>query len=233
MYLLDYIATGSMRAGKGDMVMSMMYTRLAVGAIKEIVKGVCDADAPARARDLRCIGVIGSRSLPPEVSGKVGDVTEDLLDRGFHIATGGAVGTDSFCLSRLLEIGVADKATIHTAWGSYKRFPVETRADVRRFRDTGGHILWGNINGDTDYSTVRAGLLARNVRLVDACHGIVAFLYGDSSGTLFTVSRAIQLKMPIVIFAINRELPVFPSVRWKPLLCGGCWEGGLKAVYVK
>lgn len=181
----------------------------------------------------RCIGVIGARSLPTDSSPLVGDIVEDLLDRGFHIASGGAVGTDEYVAYHLVHIGMADKGTIHTPWASYKKFPVKLRALARQFKEYGGSILWGDIRGDKDYSAVRAGLLARNVRLVDASHGIVAFLHGDSRGTLFTLSRATALHKPIVIVPVDRDLPTFSSVRWKPLLCGGCWEGAYKAVYLK
>ena len=199
---------------------------------------VCQADRTRetkggnKAVDIRYIGVIGARSLPGDFSDKVGDIVEDLLDRGFHIATGGAMGADEFAMLRLVHIGLADRATIHTPWASYERFPVKVRALVRQFKEFGGHILWGNARNQ-DFNVVRAALLARNVKLLDACHGIVAFLHGESRGTLFTLSRAIQLHMPIVIVPVDRELPEFPSVRWKPLLCGGCWDGGYKAVYVK
>jgi len=181
----------------------------------------------------RCIGVIGSRTLPAYLCGRVGEIAEDLLDRGFHIATGGAVGTDEFCLARLVHIGMADHATIHTPWKNYEGFPVRTRALARQFREFKGSILWGSVRPGQDYNVIRSALLERNVRLVNACHGIVAFLHGDSRGTLFVLSQAIKIHMPIVVVPFDRELPEFPSVRWKPLLCGGCWEGGYKAVYLK
>ncbi len=181
----------------------------------------------------RCIGVIGARSLPSEYEGKVGDVTEDLLERGFHIATGGAVGADEFCLSRLVHIGLAERGTIHTPWKNYEGFPVKVRSLVRQFREFKGSILWGSVRQGQDYNVIRSALLQRNVQLVEACHGIVAFLHGDSRGTLYTLTRAIKEHRPIVIFPIGTDLPQFDNIRWKPLLCGGCWENGLKAVYIK
>jgi predicted Rossmann fold nucleotide-binding protein DprA/Smf involved in DNA uptake len=64
--------------------------------------------------DLRSIGVVGARSLSSEYEDKVGDIVEDLLGRGFHIASGGAVGADEFAIARLVHIGMADRCTVYT-----------------------------------------------------------------------------------------------------------------------
>ena len=73
----------------------------------------------------------------------------------------------------------------------------------------------------------------RNVRLVDACYGLVAFITPDSRGTIFTIKKAAAKHKPIVIFPIDCDPPEVPNVRWVALRCGGVWDGAVKAVFLK
>ncbi len=199
---------------------------------------VAEASPPARglggrAEGMRIVGVIGSRSLPLRYAEHVGAVVEDLLGRKNQIASGGAVGADEYCLAYLVHIGEADKATVYSPWSTYEGFPVKVRVLSRQFKEYGGSIVWGSLRGQEEYAIVRAGLLQRNLRLIDAVTGIVAFLHGDSHGTLFTLRKALNAHLPVVIFCIDRRLPEFANIKWKPLICGGCWDGAYKAVYLK
>ena len=72
----------------------------------------------------RLAGVIGSRSLPASFSPLVSRVVSLLLSRGYGIASGGALGADSFALSALLQQGAASRGTIHSAWASASGFPI-------------------------------------------------------------------------------------------------------------
>ena len=56
----------------------------------------------------RLLGVVGSRSLGYQYADHVGQIVDDVLGRGYHVATGGAIGTDEFALCRLLRTGQAD-----------------------------------------------------------------------------------------------------------------------------
>ena len=179
------------------------------------------------------IGVIGSRSLPASQAELVGAVVEDLLKRKFQLASGGAVGTDEYCLAYLVHVGEADKGTLYSPWNTYEGFPVKVRSLTRQFKEYGGSVIWGNLRGKEEYSVVRTGLLQRNLRLIEAVSGIVAFLYGESRGSLFTIRKALGEHLPVVIFCLDTPLPEFPNIKWKPLRCGGCWEGAYKAVYLK
>ncbi len=201
---------------------------------------VCVAASALSARGLggradgpRIVGVIGSRSLPLRYAEHVGAVVEDLLRRKNQIASGGAVGADEYCLAYLVHIGEADKGTVYSPWSTYEGFPVKVRVLSRQFKEYGGSIVWGNLRGQEEYAVVRAGLLARNMRLIEAVTGIVAFLHGDSNGTLFTLRKALGEHLPVVIFCIDRRLPEFKNIKWKPLRCGGCWDGAFKAVYLR
>jgi hypothetical protein len=184
-------------------------------------------------KEIKNIGVIGSRDLPFPYAGKVGDVVDALLEKGFHIASGGAIGVDQFCLDRVLASDSSDKCTIFAAWKNYKGFPVKVRPYVREAREKGASILWGLASAKEQRSLVRVALLKRNERLIEACYGLVAFIAAGSRGSMFTISKAVKKHLPLVVFPVGCELPHFSSVKWVALRCGGCWEWGFKAVYLR
>lgn len=182
---------------------------------------------------VRSVGIIGSRKLAYQHAKQVGAVVDDLVSRDYHIATGGAVGADQYVVEQLLRQGISDKGTVYAAWRNYTGFPVQVRAMIRQFRDQGGHILWGASSGKEEYTIVKMGLLLRNKRLVDACYGLVAFIDPHSRGSIFTLKKATEKRQVVVVFPHDCDLPTIHYVKWVPLRCGGCWEGGYKAVYLK
>ncbi len=182
---------------------------------------------------IRSVGVIGSRTLPFAHADQVGSVVDDLLLRRYHIATGGAIGADQFVIERLLQIGLSDHCTIYSAWQNYAGFPIKVRAMIRQFKDHGGYLLWGAASGNEPPHIVKTSLLLRNQRLVDACYGLVAFIDGHSRGSVFTIKRAAEKRLTMVVFPHECHLPEINYVKWVPLHCGGCWENGFKAVYLK
>ena len=193
----------------------------------------------------RSVGVIGSRSLPYQVAEKVGQITEDLIARGYRVASGGARGTDHFVIERLLKTDQAQHGTVYSAWQNYTGFPATIRATIREFKEKGGSILWGPITGKEPEFMVKQSLLFRNARLVEACYGLVAFLTPDSRGSVFTLKRALEKRLITVVFPAFAEasagrpvvdtgiLPEVDYVKWVPIKCGGCWENGFKAVYLR
>ena len=93
--------------------------------------------------------------------------------------------------------------------------------------------MWGISSGKESRLSITRALLQRNTQLVEACEGLVAFLTAESRGTFFTLKEAVIRKKKLVVFPIGRELPGFQVVKWVPLKCGGCWEGGYKATYLR
>ena len=179
----------------------------------------------------RIIGVVGARSLSYQYADHVGQIVDDLIGRGNHIATGGAIGTDEFALCRLLRTGHADNCTVFAAWKGYEGFPAKVRASIRQFKEYGGHIVWGPAGKNE--ALVKTALLMRNIRLVDACYGLVAFITGDSRGTVFTIKKAAAKRKPLVVFAVDCDFPEIQGVKWQLLRCGGIWEGAAKAVHTR
>ena len=182
---------------------------------------------------MRSIAVVGSRLLPHAFKSKVEKIVDDLMQRGFHIASGGAMGTDDVVLSHLIERGQFHRGIIYSPWNTLKGFPVKVRPHIRTFHSQGGNIVWGDSNGAEHPNAVKAALLGRNARLVEGCSGVTAFLTEDSRGTFFTVKTAITKRKKLVLFPIDRNLPCFDVVRWVPLKCGGIWDGAFKAVYLR
>ena len=190
-------------------------------------------EARLATQTLKLVGVVGSRHIPYTLSSKVGDIVEDLLSRHYHIATGGAIGVDQFVVERLLRIGRSNQCTVYSPWQNYAGFPIKVRAMMRQFKGYGGNLLWGATGSNEPYHLIKMGLLLRNQRLVSACYGLVAFIDEGSRGSIFTIQKAISKRLTIVVFPHECHLPEIEFVKWVPLKCGGCWEGGFKAVYLK
>jgi len=184
-------------------------------------------------KPLKLVGVVGSRTLHHEYSRLVGDITQDLIARQYHIATGGAIGCDEFVIEQLLRKGLCHHCSVYAAWQNYAGFPIKVRAMMRQFKAYNGHILWGAVAKNDTQHLIKMGLLIRNRRLVDACYGLIAFIDSQSRGSIYTIKQATEKRLTVVVFPINCELPDIDYVKWVPLKCGGIWDGSFKAVYLK
>ena len=186
------------------------------------------------------IGIIGSRELPEQFQEKVNDVVLYLLRRGHVVAHGGALGADHYVLKALLAHSGVNRSVLFSAWQSQACFPKVVQPDVERFMAIGGKVLWGAGENGMPYPAVAAALLGRNVRLVNQCHGLVAFLHGKSKGTLSAVAMAQKRKIPIIVFPLSYassnplkrlELPQQNCSCWYPNPPYGLWQGSFKAMY--
>jgi hypothetical protein len=94
----------------------------------------------------KSVGVVGSRSLPYSLADKVGLITEDLIKRKYHIATGGAIDADQFVIERLLRLGLSDHCTVYSPWQNYPGFRVKVRPKCASLRGVTGvlHMLVEN-----------------------------------------------------------------------------------------
>jgi hypothetical protein len=146
------------------------------------------------------VGVVGSRSLPASFAPLVSSVVAFFLSRGFRVGSGGALGADSFALSALLLQGAASSGVVFSAWQSASGFPASVRPQVSQFLSLGGQVFWGAGSPGGSRGPVVSALLGRNQRLVSACSVLVAFLFGPSRGSLFTVRQAVQRGVPVVVF---------------------------------
>jgi len=148
----------------------------------------------------RFVGVVGSRSLPASFAPLVSSLVSFLLDQGFGVASGGALGADSFVLSALLQQGAAPSGVVFSAWSSASGFPASVRPQVSQFLSSGGQVVWGSASPGAPRQQAVSALLGRNQRLVAACSVLVAFLFGPSRGSLFTVRQAVARGVPVVVF---------------------------------
>ncbi|MCX5751216.1 MAG: DNA-processing protein DprA [Candidatus Saganbacteria bacterium] len=149
---------------------------------------------------VRVVGVIGSRALPASFAPLVSSVVSLFLARGFRVASGGAVGADSFALSALLQQGASSRGVVFSAWQSASGFPSSVRPQVSRFLASGGQVVWGSGSPGASRGAVVSALLGRNTRLVASSSVVVAFLFGSSRGSLFTVRQAVSRGVPVVVF---------------------------------
>ena len=51
--------------------------------------------------------------------------------------------------------------------------------------------------------------------------------------SIFTIKKAAAKRLTLVVFPHECHLPEIDYVKWVQLKCGGCWEGGFKAVYLR
>ena len=153
----------------------------------------------------RFAGVIGSRSLPASFAPLVSRVVSLLLSRGYSIASGGAVGADSFALEAVIQQGSASRGIVYSAWASASGFPSSVQPQVSRFLASGGQVVWDSAQPGQSRSAVDSALLGRNRRLVSASSVVVAFLHGQSRGSLYTVRQAIEQGVPVIVFLCGSE----------------------------
>ena len=190
-------------------------------------------DITQRKECLKYIAVIGSRTLSHSYSNCVGQLVTDLISRQFLIASGGAIGTDQFVIEQFLRSGLSNKCTVFSAWKYYKCFPKTIQAMMKQFKDYGGKIQWGLCGEGANYSVARVALLERNVRLVKASYGVVAFIDKNSRGSIFTIKQAIKQKKKVVVFPIDCDPPKINDIVWRRIKCKGPWAGSYvaKSVY--
>lgn len=173
-------------------------------------------DDKPQTRTRKYIGVIGSRQLPAIYKSKVKEVIRQLLDKGYDIASGGAVGADNFALEAILELDSAPRGIIFSPWRYPDQFPIPVRENIRKFITEGGKVVWGDTppHPPTPFGLRRtgahrpvivAGLLGRNLRLLSGAVGLVAFPFGESRGTFFTVHKARKKGIPVFIFNFGKE----------------------------
>ena len=176
----------------------------------------------------RGVGIVGARALPDVFREQVSGVVGYLLSRDYHIHTGGALGADLFALQAVIEHGAYSRALLLSAWASVAGFPRQVQPLVESYIQQDGQVSWGIVRSHSSRGLVVAGLLSRNQRLVRSAIGLVAFLYGDSRGTLGTIFQAIQRGIRVVVFVCGggAELPRVSSGSWRQLRCSGCWIGG-------
>lgn len=146
------------------------------------------------------VGVVGARALPQTFRAQVAAVVHCLIERGYAIFSGGALGADQFALDAIAERDAFRQSVIFSAWSSVSGFPADIRQTIHRYIAYGGMVQWGEIVSGTGRGAVVAGLLERSVRLVAASCGIVAFLHGESRGTQHTIAEAIRQRRRVIVF---------------------------------
>jgi hypothetical protein len=159
------------------------------------------------------VAVVGARVLPEAFAPQVSAVVGFLFSRGWGIGSGGARGADAYALDAVVAAGSAACAR------SVVFLPGAVSAQdaaLQAFVSHGGRVVPGAGGG-------RLALLARSRRLAREAAGVVAFLWGPSRGSVFTVREAVRSSKPaaVVLAGGGAVLPVFSGGRWAPCRLGG------------
>jgi hypothetical protein len=172
------------------------------------------------------VAVVGARVLPEAVAPQVSAVVGFLLGRGWGIGSGGARGADAYALGAVVAAGSAACAR------SVVFLPGAVPAQdptLQAFAGRGGRVVPGAGGG-------RLALLTRSRRLAREAAGVVAFLWGPSRGSVYTVREAVRSSKPaaVVLGGAGAILPVFSAGRWVPCRLGPVeafrWEPGPRAL---
>jgi len=176
----------------------------------------------------KSVGIVGARALPQEYKNNIQEVVKYLVNKNYVIHSGGALGADLFVLESLISLGAVSKGRLFSAWSELKGFPKEVQKFVEYFVSHQGEVSWGLVPPHSSRSVAVAGLLARNKRLVEASDGLVAFLYGDSNGTCYTVRESCQKGQNVVVFLCGdkAQLPQISFGQWVKLKCSAPWSEG-------
>ncbi len=172
------------------------------------------------------VAVVGSRQLPSSFASQVQSVVGFFVGRGWGIGSGGARGADQLALEAVLATGRGGCARSVVFLPGR---PCGARSGaLGAFVAQGGRVVAGAGVG-------RQALLARSARLARASSGVVAFLWGPSRGSVFTVREGIRCGKPaaVVLAGGGAQLPVFAGGAWVPCAIGGAaafrWVPGREA----
>jgi hypothetical protein len=161
----------------------------------------------------RFVAVVGARLLPESAAPQVAAVVQFFLSRGWGIGSGGARGADAFALQAVLCAG--SQACARSVLFLPGALPARHGGALCAFAARSGRVAAGTGSG-------RVALLTRSRRLAHASAGVVAFLWGPSRGSVFTVREAIRAGKPaaVVLAGGGAALPSFSGGLWVPCSIG-------------
>jgi len=113
------------------------------------------------------------------------------------------MGADSYVVSALLRMGKSYRGVVYSAWSYFSGFPYSVRSNIGEFVKKGGRIDWGMVQKDATRQEVIAGLLGRNRKLAENSDALVAYLYGESRGTMYTIKQAVKKNIPVTVFVCD------------------------------
>jgi hypothetical protein len=155
----------------------------------------------------RIVAVVGARALPDDWAPQVAAVVQHFLGRGWGIGSGGARGADDHALRAVVAAGpLACRRSVVFLPG---RIPARGSGALDAFVAQDGHIVEGPGFG-------REALLARSRRLAREAAGVVAFLWGPSRGSVYTLRAGVRASRRVgaIVAGGGATLPAFPGGRW-------------------
>ncbi len=179
------------------------------------------------------IGVIGSRTLPEEYREKARGMVRYLLDKGYGIASGGAVGADAYALDALLELGQAHRGVIFSPWKHIIQFPDTVQEQAKRFIREGGRVEWGFVQMEAGRNATVAGLLPATSGSQKQSPALSPSFMGlpVAPPTLSVMPH--KERIPVVVFLCGSgaELPAVEGGCWAALDNSHFGSGAFRLVY--
>lgn len=177
--------------------------------------------------------VVGSRSLPQSWAGHVAAVTTTLIENGWKIVSGGAVGADHMALQAVVEAGRAQDMRVYLP-ARLKDAPPKVRPLLQRLVEDGGRAIQGTLYSHPDHRVYIQALFNRTRQMIADSQAVVAYLApGSSNGTRFTICQAISRGIPVTVFTTGRvelpELAAWPG-RWEKVPGSGFWSAAYRWV---
>lgn len=190
----------------------------------------------------------GSRRLPASAGSLVSAVVGSVLRAGHSVSVGCASGADSAVVSACLSAGAAARLRVFAVFApdGLGAWACSAVALVRRAFAAGAAVSW--LSGGPASGDLVQRLRVRSARSVwwaarsGAGRGLVAFVVAPppaSPGTWGTVSFALRLGVPVVVFPWGFSAAALPSslrgfsgsLSWVPAgRPGSVWARGFRAV---
>jgi hypothetical protein len=193
-----------------------------------VVVAVCRKSRPVGG----FVWVCGSRSCAESFRPVVHRVVARCVADGLGIATGGAVGPDSWALESLLAClpsapaGVRQSSVVQLAWQLVAGCPVAARPSVSAAIAAGVPVHFGSALPGCSRSQAAAALFSRSrlIGISGRLTACVAFV-GDSvgRGTFFSLGLCAR-RVPVFVFASSAAVlpPLVGGGSWVPASLAGC-----------
>ena len=171
--------------------------------------------------------VVGSRSLPQSWAGHVAAVTTTLIENGWKIVSGGAVGADHMALQAVVETGHSRDMRVYLP-ARVEDAPPAVQPTLKALAEQGGRLVLGSLFSHPDHKIYIQALFRRTRQMVADSQAVVAYLApGKSSGTRFTICQAISRGIPVTVFTTGHvQLPEpgdWPG-SWEKVPGSGFWS---------
>jgi len=153
------------------------------------------------------MGIVGSRVESSEMIAQTTEQVTKALDKGWRIATGGAIGTDSTAIKAAMNSGKGSSLDIYLPKGIDDQ-PASVRQMIKDAKAAGANVV-ENAGGSSNYVTACHG---RNQKIVDNSDAVVAIQNNNSRGTQSTINKANAANKYIKVVSYSKGAKVSEKI---------------------